>query len=57
MQRQDIRDLITLLFALSEYSLKNVFKQKAPTMAAVEEHKEQGGDEEMVSTFQQSKAA
>lgn len=57
MQRQDIRDLITLLFALSEYSLKNVFKQMAPATAAFEESKEQGGDEEMVSTFQQSKSA
>jgi len=37
MQRQDIRDLITLLFALSEYSLKKVFNQKPD---ALEESKE-----------------
>jgi hypothetical protein len=48
MQRQDIRDLITLLFALSEYSLKKVFNQ---TPNEPEETKEQGDDEDIVSTF------
>jgi len=51
MQRQDIRDLITLLFALSEYSLKKVFNQKLNEPEETKETKEQGGDEDIVSTF------
>jgi hypothetical protein len=49
MQRQDIRDLIALLIALSEFSLKTRLDMQADQ----EETKEarQVGDEEMVSTF------
>jgi len=48
MQRQDVRDLIKLLFALSEYSLKKVYNQ---TPHETEETKEQGDDDNIVSTF------
>jgi hypothetical protein len=47
MQRQDIKDLITLLFSLAEFSLKTVLSGKPSEVKEA-----QVGDEEMISTFQ-----